>query len=171
MTDALTEEVKQELTREIDFLVSLGPYEGFAAERIMVCLKRASAALASLPPPAEGVDARVGLQAAIHAAKLALFVINKRGVMPNSSWESGFNKDLATAEDVLSRLEGGEREGWRPVAWLCNGEGDGWKERNKIVWCEEDAHAYRDQPKRCWKVQPLYAGQPLPAAPVKEPTP
>lgn len=38
-----------------------------------------------------------GLTAAIRAAKLALFVINKQGVMPNSSWESGFNSDVAKA--------------------------------------------------------------------------
>lgn len=41
---------------------------------------------------------RDGLTAAIRAAKLALFVINKQGVMPNSSWESGFKDDLAKAE-------------------------------------------------------------------------
>lgn len=39
----------------------------------------------------------VGLTAAIRAAKLALFVIRKQGVMPNSSWEAGFEKDMATA--------------------------------------------------------------------------
>jgi hypothetical protein len=41
---------------------------------------------------------RAGLDAAIRAAKLALFVIHKQGVMPNSSWEGGFKDDLATAE-------------------------------------------------------------------------
>jgi hypothetical protein len=40
---------------------------------------------------------RDGLDAAIRAAKLALFVINKQGVMPNSSWESGFKSDLDKA--------------------------------------------------------------------------
>jgi hypothetical protein len=44
------------------------------------------------------------LKAAIRAAKLALFVIRKQGVMPNSSWESGFNSDLATAEAALASL-------------------------------------------------------------------
>jgi hypothetical protein len=44
------------------------------------------------------------LKAAIRAAKLALFVIRKQGVMPNSSWESGFNSDLATAEAALAAL-------------------------------------------------------------------
>lgn len=40
---------------------------------------------------------RAGLDAAIRAANLALFVIRKQGVMPNSSWQSGFEKDMATA--------------------------------------------------------------------------
>lgn len=40
---------------------------------------------------------RGGLDAAIRAANLALFVINKAGVMPNSSWESGFKSDMAKA--------------------------------------------------------------------------
>jgi hypothetical protein len=40
---------------------------------------------------------RGGLAAAIRAANLAVFVIRKQGVMPNDSWGSGFEKDLATA--------------------------------------------------------------------------
>jgi hypothetical protein len=47
---------------------------------------------------------RDGLEAAIRAAKLALFVIRKQGVMPNSSWESGFESDLKTAEATLAAL-------------------------------------------------------------------
>lgn len=47
---------------------------------------------------------RDGLRAAIRAANLALFVINKQGVMPNSSWESGFKSDLAKAEAALEKL-------------------------------------------------------------------
>lgn len=47
---------------------------------------------------------RKGLEAAIRAAKLALFVIHKQGVMPNSSWEVGFERDLRIAEDALSAL-------------------------------------------------------------------
>lgn len=43
-----------------------------------------------------------GLKAAIRAAKLALFLIRKRGVIPNASWESGFNRDLEIAENALS---------------------------------------------------------------------
>lgn len=50
-------------------------------------------------------EERRGLEAAIRAAKLALFVIRKQDVMPNSSWESGFNADLKTAEDVLATLK------------------------------------------------------------------
>ena len=45
---------------------------------------------------------RAGLKAAIRAAKLALFVIRKQGVMPNSSWESGFESDLKTAQEAIS---------------------------------------------------------------------
>lgn len=45
---------------------------------------------------------REGLDAAIRCAKLALFVIRKQGIMPNSSWESGFNSDLAVAERARS---------------------------------------------------------------------
>lgn len=41
---------------------------------------------------------RDGLGSAIRAAELALFVIRKQGVMPNSSWQAGFEKDLATAK-------------------------------------------------------------------------
>jgi hypothetical protein len=41
---------------------------------------------------------RAGLDAAIRCAELALFVIRKQGVMPNSSWESGFNGDLRMAK-------------------------------------------------------------------------
>jgi hypothetical protein len=52
----------------------------------------------------DGEQTRKGLEAAIRAAKLALFVIRKQGVMPNSSWESGFNSDLKTAEDALAAL-------------------------------------------------------------------
>jgi len=46
-------------------------------------------------------DLRTGLEAAIRAAKLALFVIRKQNVMPNGSWEDGFNRDLETAEAAL----------------------------------------------------------------------
>lgn len=41
-------------------------------------------------------------KAAIRAAELALFVIRKQGVMPNASWERGFDVDLATARALLS---------------------------------------------------------------------
>lgn len=53
---------------------------------------------ALLQAAAEIERLRAGLAAAIRAANLALFVIRKQGVMPNSSWEAGFAKDLATAE-------------------------------------------------------------------------
>lgn len=47
-------------------------------------------------------DVREALKAAIRAAKLALFVIHKQDVMPNSSWESGFNSDISKAEAALA---------------------------------------------------------------------
>lgn len=47
---------------------------------------------------------RDGLKAAIRAAKLAIFTINKQGVMPNDSWKSGFDADVKTAEDALAAL-------------------------------------------------------------------
>lgn len=50
-------------------------------------------------------QARAGLEAAIRAAKLALFVIRKQGIMPNHSWESGFERDLKTAEDAMAALK------------------------------------------------------------------
>jgi hypothetical protein len=49
--------------------------------------------------------AKVGLEAAIRAAKLGLFTINKQGVMPNDSWKSGFDKDIQAAEDALIALK------------------------------------------------------------------
>jgi len=45
-----------------------------------------------------------GLEAAIRAAELALFVIRKQGIMPNASWESGFDSDLAKAKAALAAL-------------------------------------------------------------------
>lgn len=54
---------------------------------------------------AENLRLRTGLDAAIRAANLALFVIRKQGVMPNSSWEAGFNKDLATATAARGQTE------------------------------------------------------------------
>lgn len=53
---------------------------------------------------------RKGLEAAIRAAKLALFVIRKQGVMPNSSWESGFESDLKVAESALAAMGRGVSE-------------------------------------------------------------
>jgi len=44
---------------------------------------------------------RGGLGAAVRAANLALFVIRKQGVMPNSSWQSGFERDIAIATAAL----------------------------------------------------------------------
>lgn len=52
--------------------------------------------------------AREALSGAVRAAKLALFVIKKQGVMPNGSWERGFENDLAPAEAALSSIAGAE---------------------------------------------------------------
>jgi hypothetical protein len=56
---------------------------------------------------------RKGLQAAIRAARLALFVINKHVAMPNDSWASGFDADLKTADAALAALpvENGAQDG------------------------------------------------------------
>jgi len=54
---------------------------------------------------------RAALIAAVRAARLALFVIRKQDVMPNSSWQAGFDRDLKIAEDALAAL--GERSGER----------------------------------------------------------
>lgn len=50
-------------------------------------------------------QAKTGLEAAIRAAKLAIFTINKQGVMPNDSWKDGFEKDLRVAEDAMIELK------------------------------------------------------------------
>jgi len=51
------------------------------------------------------------LIAAVRAAKLALFVIRKQDVMPNNSWQAGFDGDLKVAEDALAALQSeGTRE-------------------------------------------------------------
>ena len=49
----------------------------------------------------EQMAMREGLEAAIRAAELALFVIQKQGIMPNSSWQRGFDKDMQTAAAAL----------------------------------------------------------------------
>jgi hypothetical protein len=51
---------------------------------------------------------RAGLDAAIRCSELALFVIRKQGVMPNSSWDNGFNSDLAKAK--AARADNGQLE-------------------------------------------------------------
>ncbi len=67
------------------------------------------ASYAALPSVTDtGVEG--ALKAAIRAAKLALFVINKQSVMPNSSWQAGFDRDLKTAEASLAALSDQGRE-------------------------------------------------------------
>lgn len=57
---------------------------------------------------------REALVAAVRCAKLALFQLRKQGIMPNDSWASGFDADLAKAEAGLAALgspAGPDREG------------------------------------------------------------
>jgi len=71
-------------------------------QRLRSALASAEAQLSTVREKALEGDA--GLRAAIRAAELALFVIRKQGVMPNTSWETGFNSDLATAKNALAAL-------------------------------------------------------------------
>lgn len=111
VTDAKTAESKIAaiLVAELRHLVSLhapengGPYGGYAADRCMKAMARAADALTAAE--AEIKVLRGGLTAAIRAANLALFVIRKQGIMPNSSWEAGFNSDLAKAEAARAEQE------------------------------------------------------------------
>lgn len=50
------------------------------------------------------------LRAGIRAAQMALFVMKKRNVRLNSSWEAGVNGDIAFAEVVLSVLNGAQEQ-------------------------------------------------------------
>jgi hypothetical protein len=54
---------------------------------------------------------REGLTSAIRAAELALFVIRKQGVMPNSSWQRGFEQDLQHAQAALNKKDAPHDEG------------------------------------------------------------
>ncbi|WP_099863775.1 hypothetical protein [Pararhizobium haloflavum] len=42
-------------------------------------------------------SAERALRASMRAAELAIFVVRKQGVMPNSSWSAGFKKDMDAA--------------------------------------------------------------------------
>jgi len=44
---------------------------------------------------------RTGLVAAIRAAKLALFLLERRGAEMNDSWRAGFDRDMAAATEAL----------------------------------------------------------------------
>lgn len=44
-----------------------------------------------------------------------------------------------------------------PWAWLCNGRGDGWEERDVVVRDQALVDRYRAQPGK-WTVEPLYRG-------------
>ena len=75
--------------------------EGYAAavearEALAVEANAKDAVIAGL------VDA---LEASVRAANLALFVIRKQGVMPNSSWQGGFERDMKVAETALAKAK------------------------------------------------------------------
>ena len=53
------------------------------------------------------------------------------------------------------------KQGAEPVAYLCNGEGDGWKESNVVVFGKVNADHYRNE-RKGWTVQPLYTAPPAP---------
>ena len=55
---------------------------------------------------AQNAKLKEALRAASRAADLALFVIRKQGVMPNDSWQRGFEKDMAVARAALAETEG-----------------------------------------------------------------
>lgn len=48
---------------------------------------------------------RLGLDAAIRAATLAVFVIEKTSSMPNDSWRAGFERDLGQAKAARAGYE------------------------------------------------------------------
>lgn len=51
-----------------------------------------------------------------------------------------------------------------PWGWLCNGKGDGWEERDKVVRDPELIARYRERPD-LWRIEPLYLGSPPAAVP------
>lgn len=48
------------------------------------------------------------LRHALNAANMALFIIRKQGVMPNSSWENEIEKDIEAGKAALDAIESGE---------------------------------------------------------------
>jgi len=51
-----------------------------------------------------------------------------------------------------------------PWGWLCNGKGDGWEERDKVVRDPKLIARYRERPD-LWRIEPLYLGSPPAAVP------
>ena len=77
---------------------------------------------------------------------------------------SPFAKELRATEHVfINKIDGPSeaKQGAEPVAYLCNGEGDGWKESNRVVFGKANADRYRNEYKG-WTVQPLYTAPPAP---------
>lgn len=54
--------------------------------------------------------------------------------------------------------------GPEPWGWLCNGKGDGWEERDKVVRDPKLIARYRERPD-LWRIEPLYLGSPPAAVP------
>ena len=54
--------------------------------------------------------------------------------------------------------------GHEPWGWLCNGKGDGWEERDKVVRDPGLIARYRERPD-LWRIEPLYLGSPPAAVP------
>jgi hypothetical protein len=43
---------------------------------------------------------RAGLAAAMRAANLALFLLERHGIQPNDSWRAGFDRDMKAAKEA-----------------------------------------------------------------------
>lgn len=73
--------------------------------------------------------------------------------------------DKSRREEAISawnRRAGQPAPAPEPWAWLCNGKGDGWEERDKVVRDQSLIARYREQPDR-WRIEPLYLHSPAPA--------
>lgn len=57
--------------------------------------------------------------AGVRAAKMALFVMQKRKVRPNASWESGINADIALAEAALPKGSAEGMSGDKSACMSC----------------------------------------------------
>lgn len=67
---------------------------------------------------------RGGLEAAVRAAKLAVFIMGKHGTPMNDSWRAGFDRDLMAAEAAMAPV-GLDTPAWKDRA-----------ERLRTIWRE-----------------------------------